>query len=439
MDSQRALLDSLFGRDRNIAPSATVGRQSFKDDDVCKHFLVGDCPHELFVNQEGRTAVNSPIGPCKKQHSEAMRQRLQADKDFKVHSRRYLGELQAALQRLVDENDRKAKLVRQKLKLGISCTTETSEAVSGHITAREMLVSEKMEAAEKMAEDGNMEASQDTVREAEKLAHEKYRLSRLKEVAEAWVDDLCEVCGSQISWRAVEELEARDRGRPHPHTMGSWHQGWERAREALRRVNAEVLEADKRLGKSRGTGHHGAEEDGRRDCRGGDRDRGGARVDPGDHRRGRSRSRSRGPANSKSKKGSARQKEEATAKQEAPKEDRKTISKRDAKADERGRRGSPKGKASERKERRATGSRKVVDKQRTKKLGGSSSGKSSSSGGSSSSSSSKRKAKARGGRKAKHTSSPSSHSRGKRQPTPKAARPESRSSSSSRPSQSSSS
>eukprot|EP00415_Alexandrium_ostenfeldii_P002916 UN2916 len=202
MNAQRALLDSLFGNDRNLAPDSSK-RQKFTDDDVCKHYLVGECPHEMFINQEGNTAVNSPIGSCKKQHSEAMKERLKADSDCEKYRRRYLKDVQAMLQRLVDDNDRKAKQVKQKLGAGVSCTNETAEAVCGHISARETLVSQKVEAAERMAEEGNMEASQDTMREAEKLAHEKYRLSRLKEVTEGWVDDLCEVCGSQISWRAV--------------------------------------------------------------------------------------------------------------------------------------------------------------------------------------------------------------------------------------------
>merc|ERR1712187_951309 len=102
--------------------------QSFKDDDVCKYYLVGDCPHEMFVNQEGRAAVNSPIGACKRQHSEAMKMRLKMDPEYKKYRRRYLGELQAMLQKLVDENDSKARRVKQKLNSGNSCTNETTEA-----------------------------------------------------------------------------------------------------------------------------------------------------------------------------------------------------------------------------------------------------------------------------------------------------------------------
>ncbi|CAK0789981.1 unnamed protein product [Prorocentrum cordatum] len=134
----------------------------------------------MFANQEGKVAVNSPIGACKKQHSEAMRERLKSDRDYRRYRRQYLGELQAALRRLVEDSNTKARRTRQKLLAGASCTAETTEAVDGHITAREMLVSEKVQAAEKMAEDGDMDASRDTMREAEDLAHEKYRLARLK-------------------------------------------------------------------------------------------------------------------------------------------------------------------------------------------------------------------------------------------------------------------
>lgn len=311
MDAQRALLDSLLGTDRNAAEGDGASRrQSFKDDDVCKYFLVDECPHEMFVNQEGRTAVNSPIGACKKQHSEAMRERLKADRDYKKYYRRYLTDLQKELQRLVDDNDKKAKVIKMKLKAGDSCTTETQEAVDGHITARETLVSEKLAAAERMAEDGNMEASQETMKEAHMLAHQKYRLARLKEVAEAWMDDVCDICGSQQSWRAVEELDARDKGRPHPHTMGAWHQGWARVREGLRRVNAALQrvsdeqdsgsrERDRRSDMEREK--ENSKEGGRDNDRDQNRDKGRRRSNDKDINRQRDRDRDKDGAKDKDK------------------------------------------------------------------------------------------------------------------------------------------
>lgn len=246
MDATRALLDSLMGKDRNSAPDSK--RQSFKDADVCKYHLVGDCPHEMWVNQGGKASPNSPVGPCKKQHSEAMRERLKEDKDYVRYHWRYLEDLRVFLQKLVDDNNKKAEKVKEKLKEGVTCTADTHKAVEGHISEREALAHEKLQAAEKMAEEGNLKVSKQAMEEADEIAHQKFRLNRLKEVAEGWLDECCEVCGSQISWRAVEELEARSKGREHPHVPGAWHQGWKRCREALKKVTEEAQKAREALG-----------------------------------------------------------------------------------------------------------------------------------------------------------------------------------------------
>jgi len=235
MDAQRALLDSLLGNDRNAKEDGK--KQSFKDDNICKHWLVGMCPHECFVNQEGKAAVNSPIGACKKQHSEAMKRRLESDKEYGKYRKRYLEDVLLEFKRLIEDNERKSKREKARVKDGgSSCTKEAADAVDGHILAREMIVNEKLQAAERMAEEGMMDASKDTMKEAQELAHQKYRLTRLKEVAEAWVDDFCDVCGCQISWRSVEEIEARNKGRAHPHTMGAWHLGWAKVRQQLAEI-----------------------------------------------------------------------------------------------------------------------------------------------------------------------------------------------------------
>merc|ERR1719223_2358420 len=97
-----------------------------------------------------------------------------------------------------------------------------------------------MEAAQRMAAEGDVDLSRKVMEEAEKLAKEKQHLSRVKEMADTWVDEICDCCGRQISWRAPEEIEARKHGRPHPHEMGSFHTGWLRARNALTSLDEEL-------------------------------------------------------------------------------------------------------------------------------------------------------------------------------------------------------
>eukprot|EP00933_Yihiella_yeosuensis_P038895 TRINITY_DN32846_c0_g1_i1.p1 TRINITY_DN32846_c0_g1~~TRINITY_DN32846_c0_g1_i1.p1 ORF type:complete len:424 (+),score=103.47 TRINITY_DN32846_c0_g1_i1:109-1380(+) len=297
MDDMRKMLDSLMGKDRNAAEDGK--KQSFKDRDVCKHYLVGDCPHEFWVNQEGVASKNSPVGACRRQHSEAMRERFKADKDYVKYRWKYLEDVKVMLQKLVDENDAHARRTDKKISAGVTCSSDTTEAVDGHLHAREVLVNEKVQAAERMAEEGDMETSKQALEEAEQLAHQKYRLTRLKEVAEGWMDECCKVCGSQISWRAVEELEARRRGRPHPHVPGSWHQGWEKCRSQLETVLVEVKKA-------------------REACRGMDL---GDIMD--DNRRDRSRSKDRKRSRSRDKKRSEERREERRKKRRSLSRDKK--------------------------------------------------------------------------------------------------------------------
>lgn len=47
MDEQRKLLDQLMGTGRN---GEGGGTKHFSDRDVCRFYLVGLCPHDLFGN-----------------------------------------------------------------------------------------------------------------------------------------------------------------------------------------------------------------------------------------------------------------------------------------------------------------------------------------------------------------------------------------------------
>lgn len=251
MDATRALLDSLMGADRDAGKHGK--KKSFKDDDVCKHYLVWECPHDFFLDTNGKAASTSPIGPCPKQHSDALKERFEHDKDFESCRRRYLQELRAALRRHCANLDTKVNSDRARLTQGVSCSKETAGVVGGGSAAREMLIQEKIEAAERMAAEGQVELSQRVMEDADRLAAEKKHLDRVKELADSWVDEICGICGRQTSWRAPEEMEARKHGRPHPHESGSFHTGWKRLRETLIEVEEELEKAKAK--NDQGDGH----------------------------------------------------------------------------------------------------------------------------------------------------------------------------------------
>jgi RNA-binding protein Luc7-like 2 len=73
MKAQRELLDSLMGLNRNM--DSKNQNLNYKDEKVCKFFLTGMCPHELFVN------TKMDEGPCSKVHSEAIKTVFQNSSD----------------------------------------------------------------------------------------------------------------------------------------------------------------------------------------------------------------------------------------------------------------------------------------------------------------------------------------------------------------------
>eukprot|EP01113_Clastostelium_recurvatum_P029364 TRINITY_DN3542_c0_g1_i1.p1 TRINITY_DN3542_c0_g1~~TRINITY_DN3542_c0_g1_i1.p1 ORF type:complete len:126 (-),score=30.19 TRINITY_DN3542_c0_g1_i1:165-512(-) len=61
----RKMLDSLMGPNRN--GDATEEKRSYTDPDVCKLFLLGLCPHELFNN------TKNDLGTCPLVHHEGLK------------------------------------------------------------------------------------------------------------------------------------------------------------------------------------------------------------------------------------------------------------------------------------------------------------------------------------------------------------------------------
>ncbi len=58
MASQAAvLLDQLMGMTRNAVPGDNTKELSWSDEEVCKYYLCGFCPSELFVNTKAEAAI----------------------------------------------------------------------------------------------------------------------------------------------------------------------------------------------------------------------------------------------------------------------------------------------------------------------------------------------------------------------------------------------
>ncbi|KAK2985595.1 hypothetical protein RJ640_000292 [Escallonia rubra] len=105
MDAIRKQLDVLMGANRN-GDVREVNRKYY-DRDVCRLFLVGLCPHELFQ------LTKMDMGPCPKVHSLQLRKEYAEAKAKGVDS--YDRELEDVIDRLIVECDRKIARALKRL------------------------------------------------------------------------------------------------------------------------------------------------------------------------------------------------------------------------------------------------------------------------------------------------------------------------------------
>ncbi|XP_057475347.1 uncharacterized protein LOC130763450 isoform X1 [Actinidia eriantha] len=105
MDAIRKQLDVLMGANRN-GDVREVNRKYY-DRDVCRLFLVGLCPHELFQ------LTKMDMGPCPKVHSLQLRQEYEEAKSKGLDN--YDRDLEDVIDRLIVECDRKITRALKRL------------------------------------------------------------------------------------------------------------------------------------------------------------------------------------------------------------------------------------------------------------------------------------------------------------------------------------
>uniref|UniRef100_A0A7N0U7N0 RNA-binding protein Luc7-like 2 n=1 Tax=Kalanchoe fedtschenkoi TaxID=63787 RepID=A0A7N0U7N0_KALFE len=126
MDAFRKQLDVLMGANRN-GDVREVNRKYY-DRDVCRFYLVGLCPHELFQ------LTKMDMGPCPKMHSLQLRKEYQEAKEKGVDN--YDRDLEDVIDRLIVECDRKINRALKRLEdddakaaiaISVSEVTQTPE------------------------------------------------------------------------------------------------------------------------------------------------------------------------------------------------------------------------------------------------------------------------------------------------------------------------
>jgi len=258
------LLDELMGKDRNLLPAERQNRGlHFTDPEVCKYFICGFCPNELFVN------TKSDLGPCTKVHDEACKQDFQTSKKRSTYP--FEREFLQYLERLIDDLDRKIKKGHERLdhqEDPYQPSGENAERI-GAISSRIQLL---LKQVEDLAEEGKVDESQQVMKQVDVLKAEKEQIQTLSEARSVTSQEkrmkVCDICGAFL---VVGDTEKRIQS----HLEGKQHQGYALIRKTLEEIRRTMPireETAPERENRRGDNRHGR--DNRRDNnRNNDRDR----------------------------------------------------------------------------------------------------------------------------------------------------------------------
>eukprot|EP00416_Gambierdiscus_australes_P036953 CAMPEP_0171115172 /NCGR_PEP_ID=MMETSP0766_2-20121228/87135_1 /TAXON_ID=439317 /ORGANISM="Gambierdiscus australes, Strain CAWD 149" /LENGTH=425 /DNA_ID=CAMNT_0011577509 /DNA_START=94 /DNA_END=1368 /DNA_ORIENTATION=+ len=312
MDEARKLLDSLMGSHRNVDRKEAKAKkgQNFKEDNICKLYLLGFCPqHEDLFHSTKRD-----IGKCHKVHSEAMKLEFEAHPDREYYQHEYERQLRCYLEDLVRGADEWVARERRNIQVANQQIEESgpNEIAKAEIRKLNEQAASLFAEAENLAEAGNFDESKVKLELAEEV---KKRASDWEEKARTVrTEDVCEVCGSRMESGDPSKAKFR-------HEDGKIHAGYvkirqwlvdvrQRLREREERGEAEDVRRGEREGRDRELRDRDAKERDPRDrdrCRNGSgtKAEAGRRDAERERHRGRDRERARAHESERGSAGSA--------------------------------------------------------------------------------------------------------------------------------------
>lgn len=243
MDAIRAQLDEFLGKDRNLLPKDRIKVENdFNDPDICKFFLCGLCPHELFTNANIRD-----LGPCSKLHDENCVKQYQNNKDKDKYD--YEREWVRVIEGLISDNDKKIKRNKERLlqnpngdanhhggpiqQQSISQLDDEEGGLlpdkeqNSKITELDLKIQELLKKAEELGEEGQITEAQALMTEADELKNQKVELEKIEqEKNENKRMSVCEICGALLF---VGDKEKRSIS----HLEGKKHIGFQKIREVM--------------------------------------------------------------------------------------------------------------------------------------------------------------------------------------------------------------
>ncbi|KAK6526137.1 splicing factor [Arthrobotrys megalospora] len=219
---QRRLLEQLMGTSRT--PSST----KYTDPTVCRSYLVGTCPHDLFTN------TKQDLGPCPKLHSEPLKSDYEADK-ANGKDPGYEWDYARDLQKYVEECNRRIDAAQRRLEKTPEEIMKTN-ALLKSIGDLEKSIQVGLQEVEVLGESGSVGLALEEYVKIKRLKVDKDEKEReLKSLSDTSGPSghqklqVCDVCGAYLS-RLDNDRRLAD------HFYGKMHLGYAQMRNKLKEL-----------------------------------------------------------------------------------------------------------------------------------------------------------------------------------------------------------
>ncbi|KAF2091379.1 LUC7-domain-containing protein [Saccharata proteae CBS 121410] len=230
---QRKLLEQLMGEQLMSGPGARAPQLSITDPKVCRSYLVGTCPHDLFTN------TKQDFGPCPKVHSEPLKSEYEAaDPDQK---RRWAFEYDYLrdMQKLVDDCNRRIDVAQRRLEKTPDEIKQTNHLLS-QIRNLSKTIETGLEEVVILSEEGSVNQAVTEffkIRQAKQTKEDRER--ELKALSDTSGPSghqklqVCDVCGAYLS-RLDNDRRLAD------HFYGKMHLGYAQMRKTYEALQKEL-------------------------------------------------------------------------------------------------------------------------------------------------------------------------------------------------------
>ncbi|XP_033108102.1 luc7-like protein 3 [Anneissia japonica] len=224
-----ALLDELMGRNRNLRPDDANRNIRWDSEDVCKHFLVQYCPHELFIN------TRSDLGPCTKLHDDELRKAYQESSRYRKMG--YEEAFLSCLEQIMQDVERRIRRGHSRLALN-NTSNSLHTPLKNKNEEKIKLLTEKindlLEQVEQLGCDGKVEEAEGTMKLVDQLKDEREQL-RVSVESIASQEKQMEVCQVCAAFLIIGDAKSR----VDEHLMGKQHMGYAKIKATIDEIKKE--------------------------------------------------------------------------------------------------------------------------------------------------------------------------------------------------------